>query len=326
MKEENIRPKEIFSKFLALAKQDAETYFARARTTQIVCPACLTRGRHAFSKDGFTYALCPRCDTLFVSPRPEAEAFRAFYTESPSSRFWAETFYPATAEARRELVWRPKAIQIHEYVEKHLNAACQVVDIGGGFGLFALEIMRLGQSVLVIEPSPSLAMACRNAGIPVAEKFLEDILATDLGPQSKCFVSFELFEHLHSPNEFLCRLSEHMSPNDIFCFTTLSGIGADIQALWGDSPSVSPPHHINFFNPFSIEILLARTGFQVIEITTPGKLDISIMENNIEHLKDRFWRTTLRHATEERKEQLQQCLRANLLSSHMMVLARKAAS
>ena len=45
-----------------------------------------------------------------------------------------------------------------------------------------------------------------------------------------------------------------------------------------------------FLNPRSVEILLKEIGFKVIEISTPGKLDIDIMNNNIDKIKAKFWK------------------------------------
>ena len=75
MKEEDIRPKEIFEEYLLLAKQDTETYFSKSEKILGFCPACEAAGDHAFDKDGFSYEVCPHCLTLFVNPRPVASAF-----------------------------------------------------------------------------------------------------------------------------------------------------------------------------------------------------------------------------------------------------------
>ena len=42
--------------------------------------------------------------------------------------------------------------------------------------------------------------------------------------------------------------SDPNNSGDSFIFTTLSGMGADIQTLWEDSKAVSPPMHLNFIN------------------------------------------------------------------------------
>jgi SAM-dependent methyltransferase len=324
MKEEEIRPQPIFDEYLRLAAQDTRTYFSGVQRTSAPCPACGNAGERAFRKHGFSYEVCPHCLTLFVSPRPAAGAFCRYYTESPSSRYWASTFYRNTAEARRLKLWKPKARMIRGILERHAAIDFSLVDIGAGFGLFAQEYKLLdGLSPIAIEPSPDLANACREKSLTVIQKFLEDVCETDLPQGPKAFVSFELFEHLHDPEQFLTHLYGLMSPGDLFIFTTLSGSGVDIQALWQDSKSVSPPHHLNFFNPRSIELLLSRLGFRDLAVTTPGKLDIDIMANNRAAIKDRFWRTFVDRATDAEKAAWQEVISANGWSSHMMVVCRK---
>ena len=89
---------------------------------------------------------------------------------------------------------------------------------------------------------------------------------------------FELFEHLYDPKLFLKKVYKILNKNGIFYFTTLNGLGFDIQMLGKFSNSIYPPYHINFFNPRSIEVLLKKIGFKIILIDTPGKLDLNIVE------------------------------------------------
>ncbi len=326
MKEEDIRPRAIFDEYLRLTAADTLTYFGAVARVPISCPACGAAGVAAFTKSGFAYDVCPACHTLYVSPRPVAEAFAAYYTESPSSRYWASTFYKQTADARREWLWRPKARAIQSIIERYASgdAGHTVVDIGGGYGLFAEEMSKLsGHRLIVIEPGPDLAAACRDKSLEVVQKFLEDVSLADLPEGGKVFVSFELFEHLHSPEKFLQTLKGLMSPDDLFIFTTLSGTGIDIQALWEDSKSVSPPHHLNFFNPRSVRLLFTRLDLEVVEVTTPGKLDIDILANNRSDIKDRFWKTFVETASEGEKQQWQATVSETGWSSHMMVVVRR---
>ena len=100
MKEEEIRPVSIFNEYLRLCALDTKQYFSDVQREAINCPACSARGRHAFRKNEFDYELCEACSTLYVSPRPVASAFEKYYTEAPSVKYWATTFYKETAEAR----------------------------------------------------------------------------------------------------------------------------------------------------------------------------------------------------------------------------------
>lgn len=325
MKEEEIRPKQIFDEYLRLTERDTETYFNGIKRDDVACPACGLEGVHSFVKQGFSYRECLACQTLFVSPRPPAEAFSRYYQESESAKYWASTFYKETAEARREKLWRPKALMIQELLEQFATEQHGLVDIGGGYGIFAEEYEKIsGKKVTVIEPGPALAQVCRDKGLVVVQGFLENIKPEQLGAGPKAFVSFELFEHLHDPEEFLRHLFDLMLVGDLFIFTTLSGVGVDIQALWEDSKSVSPPHHLNFLNPKSAQTLLKRVGFDVLQTSTPGKLDIDILCNNQQHIKDRFWRTFAIQATEDEKQTMQSFVANNGLSSHMLVVCQKS--
>ena len=325
MKEYDIRPKLIFNEYLRLAKIDIESYFSDINRLNINCPACDSIGEHVFKKNGFDYCECRNCRTLYVNPRPEASAFSNYYTNSPSSKFWATTFYKETADARKEKIWKPKAQMIADILKEKGLKDYQIVDIGGGYGIFAEEMKNYNtKPVVIIEPAPHLAKICQGKGFAVIQKFLEDVSDDDLLPSSKCFVSFELFEHLYSPTEFLLTLNKLMRPNDFFIFTTLSGLGLDIRLLWDDSPSISPPHHLNFFNPSSVKIILERTGFKLTEVSTPGKLDIDILVNNKVHIKDRFWNTFLVTADESQKKKWQTVVTESGWSSHMMVVSKKS--
>jgi hypothetical protein len=325
MKEEEIRPKAVFDEYLRLADIDTQAYFTDGSRVHINCPACRDVGDHAFEKSGFSYDQCPSCKTLYVNPRPLAEAFSKYYQEAPSVEFWATTFYKETAEARREKLWKPKA----EKIKNIINSFCEtvdpvVVDIGGGYGIFAEEISSiLKTNPIIIEPGPYLAKICRDKGFKVVEKFLEDVKLDDLPSHPKAFVSFELFEHLHDPLNFMEVLFSIMSSGDIFVFTTLSGTGVDIQALWENSKSVMPPHHLNFFNPSSAKNLAEHTGFECLQTSTPGELDIDILDNNRSLIKDRFWKTLVEMSTREEKEVWQKWIVEQGYSSHMWVVCRK---
>jgi hypothetical protein len=324
MKETDIRPQDVFDEYLRLCAKDTSSYFGAVERTPILCPACGSQGVPAFTKNGFSYELCAQCESLYVSPRPEAQAFSSYYQTAPSSKFWATTFYRETAEARRKLLWQPKARKLAAQLAAHDAQGHAVVDIGGGYGLFAEEMATLVEGeVVVIEPAPHLADVCRGKSLRVVEKFLEEVNPGDLPAGPKAFVSFELFEHLHDPRLFLSQLLALMGSNDLFVFTTLSGTGFDIRILWEQSKSVSPPHHLNFFNPHSVGLLLADVGFKVLEVTTPGALDVDIVANNHHAVTDRFWHVFFARADDRQKRELQQFVAASGWSSHMMVVCRK---
>lgn len=325
MKEIDIRPQDLFDELLRLNQLDIEKYFSNPIAEKINCPACGDKGSHTFTKNNFDFEECQNCKTLYVSPRPKREYFDAYYTDSLSTQYWATTFYKATEANRREMLWKPKAKLIKEKIDTFAPDTQKIIDIGGGYGIFIEEFLKVSDiKHLVIEPSEYLSEVCKQKRLKVLVKFLEDIDENDLPKIKKTFVSFELFEHLHDPRTFLETLFKVMNKDDVFIFTTLSGMGVDIRTLWEDAKPVSPPMHLNFLNPKSIKILLEKIGFEMLEATTPGKLDMDILNNNKDKIKDRFWKDFLEYAADDEKQKMQSFLSQNLLSSHMMIVCRKA--
>ena len=324
MKEEEIRPSKVFKKYLELCKEDINEIFLNEKFHDFSCPACDLQGELSFIKNHFTYKECHNCNTLFVSPRPSQEAFNNFYTKSKSAKYWATDFYPLTAENRREKLWKPKVKKIKEIIDTYDLNDATLVDVGGGYGIFAEEIKNIGiKNIIVIEPSAELAGICREKGLIVIEKFLENLDHSDLPDNQLFFLSFELFEHLHSPKTFLNSLYKVMKKNDYFFFTTLSSNGIDIRVLWEESESVSPPHHLNFFNPNSVKILLEKNKFDIIQATTPGELDLDIMSRNHAINSNNFWKIFFKNASENTKSDLQNFISKNGFSSHMHILSRR---
>jgi len=324
VQEEEIRPQKIFNEYLRLCEIDSLDYFSDVPQVDISCPACENAGEYSFQKSSFVYKLCNKCDTLFISPRPIESAFSRYYIEAPSVKYWATTFYKETIQARRKKIWRPKAKMVLELMNRFNVTSNHIVDIGAGYGVFCEEIKSVSNlSVTAIEPGPELAKICRKKGLYVIENFLQNVLIEELKDEPKVFVSFELFEHLHDPKNFLRSLYNLMRVGDIFIFTTLSGTGVDIKALWENSKSIAPPHHLNFFNPFSIQILLKKLDYEVLEVSTPGKLDIDILMNNQQLIKDQFWKVFIKYSTDEIRENWQSLISESGWSSHMMVCCQK---
>ena len=79
MKESDIRPKELFQKYLELSAADTETYFISFQREHLPCPSCGNESSQpAFEKSGFGYTVCWLCQTLYQNPRPPLEEFSRF--------------------------------------------------------------------------------------------------------------------------------------------------------------------------------------------------------------------------------------------------------
>ncbi|MFA5238574.1 MAG: class I SAM-dependent methyltransferase [Phycisphaerae bacterium] len=329
VKENDIRPKAIFDEYLKLSREDIDIYFRdRTEFLNVNCPACQSAKVHSsFTKDSFTYLECECCETLYVSPRPPQKMIDGYYKNSESSKYWATTFYKETEAVRREKLYRPKAQMIKSIVIKNGITPGALLDIGAGYGTLCEELKALNffKEVFAMEPSIYLSEVCRKKGLNVIESTIEKI---DGENEAKfdIAVSLELFEHLFSVDSFLDAVSRALKPGGFFIFSTLSGTGWDILVLREHSNSVSPPHHVNFLNPHSIELLAERKGWRVVDLFTPGELDVDIVVNfaryNPSFELDRFTREILASG-EKIQNAFQKFLVENRLSSHMWIVLQK---
>lgn len=325
MKEEEIRKRDVFNRYLELVADDVKDFFNKEKFLETACPACGSAELDfEFEKIGFKYVSCKECRTLFVNPRPSLEVMKKFYSESASTSFWVNEFFKPVAEARREKIFRPRAEYLAGLLENNKNM--MVAEIGAGFGIFLEEMRKIspGNRYIAIEPSREMSDICLRKGLETKMAMFEEI--GDMDGRVDLLISFELLEHLVRPEEFFKKACAFLKPGGKLVFTTLNGMGFDILLLWESSKSVAPPHHLNFFNPYSIKLLIERFGFEPQDISTPGKLDWDIVEGMIknEGVKlGRFWQKIANDTNQECKAGLQQWITKNNLSSHMRVLARR---
>lgn len=328
MKEQDIRPAELFNKYLELSARDAHVFFAdRAAFREVPCPGCGAEApAPAFVKEGFAYVECRDCGSLYVSPRPDPAALDRFYGDSPSATYWAETFFPASLANRREQIFVPRVARVLEVLQDREPAT--VIDVGAGYGLFLEEYRRVRPHVrlLAIEPGRKLAAACRASGFETLEKPVEGAAAW--AGTADLAVCFEVLEHVYSPLEFVRSMAGLLRPGGRVLVSSLGAEGFDIQVLWERSRSVSPPHHLNFPSVEGFTRLFERAGLVDVEVLTPGRLDVDIVRSAL--VADpslaggsRFLRTLLAKRSSAVHDAFQAFLAANRLSSHVWVLASR---
>lgn len=327
MKEQDIRPQALLDRYLELSAEDAERCFSAVDRVSIPCVGCGSdKVNKEFAKNGFEYASCRKCGSLYQTPRPTMEAFEAFYRDSISSRYWAEEFFPAVAEVRREKIFYARAKRLVMMCEDQGIEIKGVVDVGAGYGILLEELRKVWpeSSFLAIEPSLSLAKECRNKGFEVIEDVAENVCCYQ--SSSDLAVCFEVLEHVYDPLAFINSLAGLVRSGGHVFVSTLSVDGFDIQTLWGSSKSIFPPHHINFLSIEGFRRLFERAGLEIVSISTPGVLDVDIVLNAFQK-NPRLFRNnrfmSQLQACNRRAAAFQKFLSDNCLSSHAWIFAKK---
>jgi len=326
VKESEIRDNRTLKKYQKLVDLDVKKFFSSKKNFKNVnyrTWGC-KKVKKIFKKKNFTYFQCMDTKIIFANPRPKPEILEKFYADAKSSRYWLNKFFLPKLKARRNKIIKPRVnfFSSNFKIYKKKN----ILDIGAGSGTFLLELRKKWPkaNLFALEPSKLMAKKCRDNNIKVFENTIEKMNTAK--SQFDAITCFELFEHLYDPKHFLKKIYKLLNKDGIFYFTTLNGMGFDIQMLGKYSNSIYPPYHINFFNPKSIELLLKKIGFKILFVDTPGKLDLNIVENNLSLLKGKkkiFIEYISKNTSKKYKNQFQEYLQDNKLSSHMRVLAKK---
>jgi hypothetical protein len=168
-----------------------------------------------------------------------------------------------------------------------------------------------------------MAAACRSRGIEVVEKRVEEA-ASEIG-HADVIVSFEVIEHLFEPKLFVRQCGALLPTGGLLVLSCPNGLGFDVAVLGSRSLAVDT-EHVNLFNPQSLSELLGRSGFNVLEVMTPGRLDAELVRDAaLRHqvTLDPFLNRVLIEEWERLGWRFQQFLALNNLSSHMWIVAQR---
>lgn len=326
MKVSDLRDPELVQRHAELKVQDLARLMARAAEfVGVACPACgHERDEERFRKEGFRFASCPACSTLYINPRPTAELLAWHYRNSAANRCFVEQIFPKSEVARREQIFLPRAARLLGICRRH-GGIGTVADVGAGDGTFCEALTAQGgfDRILAVELSPNAARACRERGIETVESPIEEanLEACDV------ITAFELIEHLFAPGAFLAGCHRALRPGGLLVLTTPNIRGFDLLLLGDKSANLAGPSHLNYFHEASLRGLVVRHGFTVVEANTPGRLDAELVRNaalaGTIDLHDPFLRHILLDAWDEYGAIFQDFLAAHGLSSHLWLVARR---
>lgn len=328
MKVEEIRPKKFMAEISKLEQKEIKDFLKKqSQFLMVSCPACTkTDFTKRFIKNGFSFVKCQYCQTLFINPRPTSFMLEEYYATSKQLQYWNDKIFKATEIVRRKKIFKPRAKRVVKLCNLYYSNKKTIVDVGAGFGTFCDEIKKTGffERVIAIEPSSSLALSCRNKGVEVIEKTIEKVNLSNVD----VITCFELIEHLFQPKSFLSACTKALTKNGLLILTIPNIQGFDLQVLGKNSDNINGPNHLNYFNPYSISLLVKRVGLDVINLETPGRLDAQLVRDKalskqIDLTKQPFLNQILIEKWEELGESFQNFLAKNRLSSHLWLVARK---
>lgn len=292
---------------------------------KINCPACgSSKKDFKFKKYGFSFQICRICETIFMSPRPSEKQMAEYYANSENYEYWSKFIFPLSEETRKNNIHKLWLSRIKRIIKTEKTKHNSLLEVGSGFGTFGSLVKSddFFKKYVGLEPSPELYKVCKKKKLDVLNKKLEDFSAN---LKFDVVVSFEVIEHTFNPKFFLKKIHQNLKKSGLVFLSCPNGKGFDINVLKQKSQAVDS-EHVNLFNTESIKLLLSNTGYKVVSVFTPGRLDAEIVREEAIKKKfklDKFLKNILIDNWNLIGWEFQNFLAVNNLSSHMWVVAQK---
>jgi hypothetical protein len=317
-----IRPPDTFAELRKVSIEDAREFLLHpADLREIDCPACGAAERvPAFQKHGFSYQQCRTCGSVYVSPRPTEPALQRYYLESSAARLRVDYFTQESAAARFDHVIESRVDWIAQLLDRNGSRGRHFADYGTLYPSLFAEVARLGRfnKLYCVEPPERVASLVESGGVTVGWPEAGTVRAASV---------FEQLEHQAAPHAFLEAIRDLLAPGGVAFVTTRTISGFDLQTLWGKAPYIFAPDHLNLLSVEGLTTLFESAGFELIELSTPGQLDVEMVldaSRDDEAIQlPAFVRYLLDHRNADSLADFQAFLQRNRLSSHVRVAARR---
>lgn len=329
-RELEIWPSKSFDRFLEITKKQVKRLLIdKGNLIDVSCPACNSdKKKTGFNRFGLEYVECMDCKTLYISPRPIEEDINRYFIDSKAIEFWRSHVVKQTLKGRITHLFSPRALWVANLTEQYFKNPVVFVDINSRYNEFLEEIDKLNlfKNKIILEPEVDIAESLNEErGFKLINKFIASVYPNEINANAA--TAFAVIDRVFNPEEFLKAVKSLLVDGGLLFFTASTISGFDLQVLWEDSKTIFPPDHINLLSIEGIVKLLERCGFEIIELSTPGQLDVELvknaMRNNDKLEVPRFVSYFLNNRDENAHRSFQEFLQQFKLSSHVRVAARR---
>lgn len=240
------------------------------------------RGELIDKANGYRVIDCGECGYIHIDPVPSPDELEKVHRGED----YIDEKSTCIEWTGKDAVWGDMVCDDRfEFLEKMLpRSKRKLLDVGCGSGYFLKRARERGWNVLGVEPSLQGAASVRSLGIDVLNSFFDDdaveLIESNFGTFDAIHLS-EVLEHVPNPGDILRRVWKLINSGGIICCVVPNDY-SPIQKVLRDELLfkpywLSPPHHINYFTFDSLEGLMKRCGFDVIERTAMFPMDLFLL-------------------------------------------------
>ncbi|MBI3616085.1 MAG: hypothetical protein HY211_06180 [Candidatus Omnitrophica bacterium] len=259
---------------------------------------------------GLEYGRCSQTGSFFLMTLPPASAWTQLLEEVNRFRHSPEAFHFTHARSRSDRVYLPKLEWIQE----------------------TLRFQRLvSPAVLEVAPSPSDLMPLLKESGLFSKGFTsseQDASKSSLDQEPvEVALLLEALDRSDDPEALLEAVRKRMVTGGLLFVTALVVSGFDMAVLGMNNLYWVPPDRANGFSLKGLTQFLTRFGFNLLEVSTPGVLDLEIVQAHRQRdpsIPLSVFERQLLESDEQTRMGFQSFLQQQGLSSFARLVARKA--
>jgi len=304
------------------------------------CPVCGKTDNQEIDKFHGAYGIvkCDYCASVFVNPCPTLNTLEYYYNNCVCNEMLGKVYRKRGLS--KNLIISDRTVYIIEIIKKLLqsrkdDSLIKILEIGCGSGVFLSELKR-GLSI------EGLLDLCELQGVDIDQNAIQksvdsclNLFAASAEEFSKnntskfnLVIHFELIEHLSDPFQFMITIRQMLKTSGIHHFHTPNALGMDNVVMnWNSTRllahGIFPPMHINAFTTQNIVHFSLRSGFRVISVDTPGKLDVDIVRLMLDEVGEESPFREIKNFSDKQLAVIQTWLQSLNACSHMRVTLEK---
>lgn len=261
--------------------------------------------------DGLEYLRDPQTGSLFLAQLPDWKRWARLLKEVSGVRNSPEGFHWELAPSRAENVYLPKL----EWIQETLR-------LSGIVRPLLLEALTSPSDFSQILDRQDLFSQI----LTVDEMELAHLSGESPLKKVQAALLMESLDRVDDPKGLLQGVGHHLTQGGLLFVTGLASSGFDMAVLGARNLYLYPPDRTNCFSIEGLKRLLEENGFSLLEVSTPGVLDVEIVQAHAKEDPEVSlspFEEQLIHSDRETQSAFQAFLQERYLSSFARIVARK---
>ena len=276
---------------------------------ETVCPVCKKNtGKYFFTKWEVDYIRCEECKSIYAVCNDDDVL--KYQSNNELINYRLSEDYQNQISIKRNEMWSEflEWIEVRSFRFIKRNRNLNIIDVGNRLQGYVDAIK---QSVICGEYDLRDSIICEDTHYIDDQDadivFYFDQMQKELCPQNKLF-----------------EIRKMMKNDGLLFLGTRVGSGFDIITLKENNKNIYPYEHVFLPSVKGIVKLLEESGFRVLEVTTPGVMDVKYVLDSVDSLDDRegFVKYLLTENEESSLQDFQRFLQKNCLSSFVRIIAK----